>query len=322
MRILNYGAGALGLGLDSFLIKSGAKVSLIARPETVSALKHDGLLRTGIFGEFRASADRFACASSLMDVSSAPFDFILVSAKSFDSQAAATDLQRHNKLWNQETKIVLCQNGWGNAEIFCQYFPKEEIYNARVITGFERPQPNHVNITVHADAVHLGRLFSKDSSALTPLSQALTSGGMPTQIVSDIAKDLWAKMLYNCALNALGAIFDMPYGKLGESYFSRKIMQKIFVEIYEVMSAAGYQTHWPNTAEYEKAFYSKFLPPTAGHRSSTLQDMQAGKRTEIDALNGMIVHMAERLKVSAEVNRTVYTMVKFLEESNRRAPVV
>jgi len=65
MRICVYGAGAVGLGLASCLIKSGTDVDIIARPQTVDALKKDGLIRTGIFGDFRAEPKKFDSFSKL-----------------------------------------------------------------------------------------------------------------------------------------------------------------------------------------------------------------------------------------------------------------
>ena len=98
MKILNYGAGAVGLGLDSCLIKAGAEVHIIGRQKTTTCLKSDGLLRKGIFGEFHASPRNFFCYNSLDEVHSSNFDYILVSTKSFDSDYAAQDLQNHPQL--------------------------------------------------------------------------------------------------------------------------------------------------------------------------------------------------------------------------------
>jgi 2-dehydropantoate 2-reductase len=318
MKILIYGAGAVGLGVGSFLIKAGETLTLLARPQTTESLRTNGLKRTGLFGEFFALPKQFQAVSSLSQLPAKTFDHILICTKSFDSAAAATDLKNHPQLWNQKTCFVLCQNGWGNAEIFSEHLPQELIYSARIITGFERPAPHHVNITVHAEAIHLGNLFRPEIQGLTPLAQAFSTGGIPTVTVPNISKDLWAKMLYNCALNSLGAICDVPYGQLGESDLSRSLMEEIFKEIFLVMAASGYATHWPTAKEYAKMFYAKFLPATASHRSSTLQDIHAGRRTEIDALNGVVVHLARRHGVPAPVNQTAYALVKFLEKKNRR----
>ena len=316
MRILNYGAGAVGLGLDSCLLKAGISVDIIGRDETIGALRLKGLLRTGIFGDFTAEPQSFSCYSSLDQLFAGAYDYILVTTKSFDSHAAAKDIAGHPKIFNEKTKIVLCQNGWGNAEIFSSFFPLEQIYNARVITGFYRPQPNEVMITVHAESILLGSLFHVGLKELEDLCQAITKGGLPCEISWDIEKDLWAKMLYNCALNPLGAILNVPYGALGESEFSRSLMNDIIREVFSVMIHAGHKTHWPLAEDYLKVFYEKQLPPTAEHTSSTLQDIKRKKKTEIEALNGIVIQMADKLSLPVPINRTVYQIVKFIEKRN------
>jgi len=316
MKILNYGAGAVGLGLDSFLLQAGFSVDIISRKETVAALRRKGLVRWGIFGNFKARPSAFHAFSSLKQTPPGAYDFILVTTKSFDSEAAAKDISLHPKLFNKKTKIILCQNGWGNAESFARFFPCKQIYNARVITGFARPKPNEVTMTVHADSVRIGSLFNGDLSDLEKLCRAMTRGGLPCRLSRHIEKDLWAKMLYNCALNSLGAILNVPYGVLGEHEYTRSLMNDIIREAFLVMRKAAYQTHWKTPESYLKAFYKKQLPPTAGHTSSTLQDIKAKKKTEIDSLNGIIVKLADKFKIPAVVNRTVYNMVKFIEERN------
>lgn len=316
MKILIYGGGAVGLGLASCFLKSKETVDIIARPKTTAALRKYGLIRKGIFGFFRASAENFEAYPSLRHLPNGTYDFILVTTKSFDSESAAKDLSRHKKIFYQKTKIVLCQNGWGNAEIFCRYFSKKKVYNARVITGFIRPKPNVVTITVHADSVKVGSLFHASLDSLKPLAQAISDGGLPCRVVKDVEKDLWAKILYNCALNSLGAIFEVPYGVLGEQDFTRSLMNDIIKEAFAVMRRAGYRTHWPSARAYLKVFYKKFLPSTAKHNSSTLQDIKAKKKTEIDALNGMVIKLADRLKIPVPTNRNVYQAVKFIEARN------
>lgn len=313
MRVLIYGGGAVGLGVASCLLKSGVETTILARPRTVAALKADGLVRTGIFGDYMAPPESFITVESLDSIDARTFDVILVCTKSFDSPNAACDLANHPKLLSPQTAIVLFQNGWGNAEAFTPLFDRSQIFNARVITGFMRPQPNEVLITVHADAIHIGSLFGLDAAPLAPLAEAIAAGGIPAILTDSIEKDLWAKMLYNCALNPLGAILDVPYGKLTESSHSRAIMNTVIAETFAVMMAAGYRTHWEGAAGFRTVFYDRLVPDTALHRSSTLQDLRAGKRTEIDALTGAVLKLADEQKVPVPVSRTLYAIIRFIE---------
>ena len=316
MKALIYGGGSVGLGVASCLLKSKAAVDIIAREVTVEALQRNGLVRKGIFGEFHMKPGDFNCFPSLNSISKQRYDYILVSVKSCDSLEAAKDISQHKNLFDDKSKIVLFQNGWGNAEIFSSFLPKEQIFNARVITGFRRPKPNEVTITVHADSIHIGSLFGEDSSKVEELCKAISDGGIPCERTEKIEKDLWAKMLYNCALNPLGAILDVPYGILARNESTRLIMDKICEEIFQVLAVTGYKTHWGQAEDFLKVFYDKLVPDTAEHRSSTLQDIHAKKKTEIEALNGAIIRLAEKHNINVPYNETVYNMIRFIEAIN------
>ena len=221
---------------------------------------------------------------------------------------------RHPSLLHEQSIIILVQNGWGNAEIFAEHFPPERIFNARVITGFCRPQANRVEITAHVQPIHIGSLFGGDLSGIEELCRKIDQGGIPCGTEPDIARDLWAKMLFNCALNPLGAIFNVPYGALAEQENSRQIMDAVIHEVFRVIAAAGYSTHWTGAAEYLDAFYGTIVPLAAKHRSSTLQDIQAGKKTEIDALNGAVIRLGKEHGIAVPCNAMLYNMIRFMEQ--------
>jgi 2-dehydropantoate 2-reductase len=90
-------------------------------------------------------------------------------------------------------------------------------------------------------------------------------------------------------------------------------MNGIIEEVFAVMRASGHGTYWKNAEEYRKAFYEKILPPTYGHRSSTLQDIERKMPTEIDSLNGVIVRMGERFNVDTPRNRVITQIIKAVE---------
>lgn len=312
MKILVYGAGAVGLGIASCLLKAGKEVTVLARGAAES-LKREGLYRSGIFGEARFGPEGFETISSLLEAEGGQFDFILVCTKSYDSRLAAEDIARHGAIVDKGL-VVLFQNGWGNAEVFAGRVAREKIYNARVITGFIKPSPNHVDITAHAEPVRIGSLYREDFSAVEGLCRAIESGGIPCEAVPDIGRAMWAKMLYNCALNPLSAIFGVPYGELAARGGSRRIMEMIVSEIFPVMKAAGHDTYWAAPGDYLDELFNKLIPVTAGHLSSTLQDLRAGRRTEIDALNGAVVRLGIQHRLDVTANSVVCNLIGFLEQ--------
>jgi 2-dehydropantoate 2-reductase len=315
MNILIYGGGAVGIGIATALIKSGCNVDIIARGKTVELLREHGIERRGIFGSFCFRPNFYEVYSSITEIEDKYYDYIVTAVKSNDSESTEKDIRENLK--GTFNKIVLMQNGWGNFEIFSKQFESKKIFNARVITGFTRPELNVSEITVHADYIKIGSVSGESEESIRDLAEAIDRGGIPCITTSEIVKDLWAKMLYNCALNPVGAIFGVNYGGLENLEHSREIMKNIVDEIFDVMSAKGYKTYWDKSEEYLKFFYDKLLPPTREHFSSTLQDIRAGKRTEIEALNGQIVKLGEEAGVNVKVNRTIVQMIKFMEENKR-----
>ncbi len=313
MRVCVYGAGAVGLGLASCLIKADADVDIIARPETIEALKTQGLIRGGLFGDFHAQPEQFGSHCTLNEVAKKDYHFVIVSTKSFDSAPAAKDLSMHKHLLRDDGRIVLFQNGWGNAEKFLEYFDPLRIYSARVITGFARTAPNQVEITVHADAIHIGSLFRCDLSHMQVLCESITKGGIDCILSESIEKDLWAKMLYNCLLNPTGAILGVNYGSLAQADCTKRLMNTLAREIFSVMTRAGYSTYWSCADDFLEVFYGRLVPDTAQHKSSMLQDLTAGKPTEIDALNGAVLDLADKYGIAAPYNQVLYELVKFME---------
>jgi len=316
-----FGAGAVGLGLASALLASGARVRLVARPETAAALRRHGLRRTGVFGDHHAPPDRFVVAETADALPAATADFALVTTKAFDTEAVALALARAPQAIGPDTRFVLCQNGWGSAERFAAHAPRSRVYSARVITGFRRPAPHAVEITVHAEPIHVGSLFGADLEAIEPLCTALSAGGLPCEPSDRIAEDLWAKLLYNATLNPLGAILDASYGALGASHHARPVMETLARETFATMRAAGFRTHWPTAEAWLADFRARLLPPTAAHESSMLQDLRAGRRTEIESITGAVVELAARHGADVPVSRSVLALVRFLEARDMATPV-
>ncbi len=188
---------------------------------------------------------------------------------------------------------------------------------ARVIFGAEIPIPGQARVTVNADDVLLGEPFrTVNRLLLQTLQEDLNLSGIPARIVGkdEIWAALWGKVLYNCSLNPLGAILEVPYGKLGDNEETRNIIKMIIREIFLVCQALGVTLPYRGADDYYRYLLETQLPPTAGHRASMLQDIQAGRKTEIDALNGAISRYAGELGISTPYNDLLTNLIKFKEK--------
>lgn len=321
MNVLVIGAGGVGLGLAGCLIRSGCTTGIVARGDTFEKLTTDGFEWTGIFGTHRFAPDQYSTFPAVHTIDNYAPDVILVCTKSFDTERAARDSASIPHLSAGNTCIVSCQNGYGNVETLFSSFPRERVFAARIITGFRKSAPNSVEITVHAAPIHIGHFDPGMSDSMRGLCEKIHSGGIPSEVSDTIEQDLWAKLLYNALLNPLGAILGVPYGALGESSPTRGIMRTIAEEAFAVMSTSGAKTHWASPEPFLDAFYSSMLPPTAKHESSMLQDIRAGKRTEIDALNGAIAWLGSTHGVKVPVNQAIAGMIRFMEQSRQHAEI-
>ena len=317
MQDLIVGAGAVGIGVGSALLAAGRDVGFVARGAVGERLRLDGVSRSGLFGEHSFPGAGLLVLSAISECRVTPHR-VIVAVKSTCSAAVASEIAACPALADAPVPIVLLQNGLGNAEHFVARFPRERVWTGVVITGFHLRGPTHVEITAHAAPIKLGHLFGGDPAVVGPLAEAIDRGGIPCITVPQIERDLWAKVLYNASLNPLGALLDVPYGVLAERPETRAILDAVMDEIFDVMRAEGAETHWTTASAYRSHFYEKLIPPTAAHESSMLQDLRAGRLTEIDALSGAIVSRGDAHGVATPVSSALATLIRAREGARSR----
>ena len=313
MDVLIVGAGAIGVAMGASLRSVGCAVSLYARGETMQAIARGGLHRRGLFGDLDVPAEDVTVTDDLGTFGPGAFDYILICVKTMANDAVSRELADHRQILKDGGKLVILQNGWGNDRAYLERFAKEQVCSARVITGFQRLEPNVSNITVHTAPVLLGNLYGLPVDDLQPLAEAIHAGGIPSQTTDDVAAALWAKMIYNCTLNPLGAVLGLHYGALMDTPEAKAIMDELIDEIFAVMHAAGYRTYWDTPEAYKKEFYGKLVPDTYNHNSSTLQDIRKKHPTEIGTLTGKILELAREHGVAVPANTMLYRQIRTLE---------
>ena len=313
-KYLIFGTGALGSVLGGFLQESGCDVTYVGRGEHFKAVQEKGLKITGIWGEHYIPAPEINGFSDPTKIRE-KFSVILLCVKSMHTDEAAGQAE---PLLEENGIMVSIQNGLNNWETIANHIGENSTVGARVIFGAEIPEPGVSKVTVIADKVLLGEPFGQvNRSLLETLSMDMNQAGIPTGIVSseDIWSALWVKVLYNSALNPLSAILEVPYGKLGQSQETRKIMKNALEEIFQVMEKKGVRVPFKDSDDYYRFFIEKQLPPTADHHSSMLQDFARGKQTEIDALNGAISQYAKELGIETPYNDFLTALIRFKQRN-------
>lgn len=317
MRLLIYGAGALGQAIGCMLAAQGHEVHLLLRERFKKVIEQNGLSVSGIFGEYHVRGEQLGLHKELADIDGSDLEYVLLTTKAYDTASSVEDIAT---LKNFTGMVVSMQNGCGNVEQVEQAIGPERTLGSRVITGFEIECPGTVRITVSADDVHIGASQKGPiPTAAIELAAAIDQAGLPCSCVEDIHKDLFAKLLYNCALNPLGAVLGVHYGALSEHEESRAIINRVIEETFAVIKAMGKETLWGDAQEYQKVFYDRLVPMTYDHRPSMLQDIEQHKPTEVEALVGYVASKGEQHGIATPTCATLAGLVRFKEQSARGA---
>jgi 2-dehydropantoate 2-reductase len=287
------GAGAVGCYYGAMLARAGHQVTLIGRAQHVEAVRRAGLrLQTNQFDEC------IKLESSTEPNATRGAGIVLFAVKSTDTEAAGKALSPNLA---PDAAIVTLQNGVDNAERLAATLGREVI-PAVVYVAVEMAGAGHVR--------HHGRgeLLIGRGTGSEAIVAAFAAAGVPVEISDNVAGALWAKLVVNCAYNALSAITQLPYGRLVQGAGVPAIMDDVVDECLALARACGVQV--PGDAHETVRRLAQTMP---GQYSSTAQDLARKKKTEIDHLNGFVVRKGEALGVPTPVNRVLLALVKLRE---------
>lgn len=300
MKVAVMGAGAVGCYYGAMLARAGHEVVLIGRPSHVEAVRANGLrLETKAFDEqvrLEASTEAAAVQGA---------DLVLFCVKSTDTESAAAQIGPHLA---PGALVLTLQNGVDNDARVRAALPSHDVAAAVVYVATEMAGPGHVK--------HHGRgeLVIAPSRRSDEVAQALIAAGVPTQISDNVRGALWAKLVLNCAYNALSAVSQLPYGELVQGTGVTDVIRDVVAECLAVAKAEGVVI--PGDVDAAVRGIAQSMP---SQYSSTAQDLARGKRSEIDHLNGLVVRRGEALGVPTPANRVLFAMVKLLESKQPQA---
>lgn len=327
-KIAVLGAGAVGSALGGFFALAGHEVCLVGRGIAAGShldrVRSAGLRIDGIRGDHHC---RPRVAAALPAGDDEP-DLILLCVKSFDTAAAAEQIAAAGG----DCPVLHLQNGIGNYEILRGRLGADRVLSGMIIIGFTIPEPGAVRVTVYGGDIRIGRMGSSADRGTGQETDREAGAGDRTlretvdlfqdlpfaaHAADDIESQLWAKLLYNSALNPLGAIFGTPYGRLLADD-AQAIIREVLAEAFAVAGGLGVRLFWPDSESYRAHLVGVQIPATADHFPSMGADLRQGRRTEIDFLNGAVVRAAPGLGLRAPVNETLVRQIRFLEQGAGR----
>lgn len=298
-RVAVVGAGAVGSYFGGLLALAGAPVVMIGRPAFVEAVQREGLFLDTLQFQKNVAVE----ASTELEAAQGA-DLILFCVKATDNAATARAMAPGV---NPNTIIVSLQNGVDNVE------------QIRRASGMEAlPAVVYIAVSMDRPAVvkHVSRgdlVLDARSKKARKASEVFQRAGIPCRLSDNMEGDLWAKLIWNCALNAISAVGRVRYGQIAESEQARQLVRDIVEEVLAVARAANIVV--PNVPDVDAAMAGamKIATNAAPALSSTAQDLNRGKHTEIDSLNGFIARRGAELGVPTPVNHALHTLVKLLE---------
>jgi 2-dehydropantoate 2-reductase len=201
---------------------------------------------------------------------------------------------------------VSLQNGVDNAEKIRA--AGIDALSAVVYVAASVPEPAHIKHVGRGDLV----VGPRDARA-DKFAALFERAGVACRISDNIDGELWTKLIWNCALNAISALGRAKYGQIAASEDARKVVETVVNEVLAVAAAARIQLPGVEHLQAGLAGALKIATQMSGAISSTGQDLMRGKRTEIDSLNGYISRRGAELGVATPVNHALFTLVKLAE---------
>jgi 2-dehydropantoate 2-reductase len=298
-KIAVVGAGAVGGYFGGMLARAGAPVVMIGRPAFVEAVKKSGLFLDTL--QFQESV-RVEAPTELSAVRGA--DIVLFCVKTTDNATTARALA---PLLGRGALVLSMQNGVDNVEQI-RAAAAIEVLPAVVYVAASVPEPGRVK--------HVGRgdlVVGPENEKTKRIAALFSRAQVPCRISDNIEGELWTKLVWNCALNAVSALGRAKYGLIAASPDAWKVVETAVYEVLAVARAAG--IHPPGLEDPKAALAGalKIATQMAEALSSTGQDMNRGKRTEIDSLNGYISRRGAELGVPTPVNHALFALVKLAE---------
>lgn len=301
MKIAVVGAGAMGSIFGARFAQAGHETVLVDVAEPlVEAINAGGV--TIVRGE-EETTTRVPATTDPSSVG--PVDVVVFFVKCYHTESAA-ELAR--PLVGADTVVASLQNGWGNGDVLAGVYPAEQItvgvtYNsgllqapARVVHPAEQP-------------TLVGSFTNGAGDGAARLAEALNDAGLEASVAAPVQPEIWKKLILNAATLPTAALTGMHAGALTAVDEAHALVTDTAREAVGVARALGYEIDADERVEAIHSLLAKAGPSKA----SMLQDFEAGRRTEVDVINGAVVKAADEQGVEVPINRALLRLVKAWE---------
>ena len=320
MKIAIYGAGALGTILGAYLAKAGIEIILINRnKEQVDALNQNGAVVTGeteLKGKVRAIVP---------DEMDGIYDLIFLMTKQTENETVAEFLKDH---MNGESILCTVQNGLPEF-LLGRILGDRRVVGAAAVWGATLIAPGIAALTSNPDRMsfQIGSLSPSAGGNLLKV-KAVLEHMCPVYLEENFIGARWSKLLINAAFSGLSTLFGVTFGEVAENKDMRAIAQRVIKETIDVAKGANIRIMPVQGRDIARLFdysgpvkkkISSLIIPIAmkNHRlirSGMLGDIERGRKTEVDAINGIVCSFAEQFHCTAPFNERIVESIHLIEE--------
>ncbi|HRK19963.1 MAG TPA: 2-dehydropantoate 2-reductase [Hyphomicrobiaceae bacterium] len=308
MKIAIIGVGAMGSVYAALLASGGHEVWAIDTwREHVDKIRSDGLKVEGASGNRTVRLNATTNAADVKDA-----DLVIIATKDDGADAAARSALAIAK---PEAPILTIQNGLGSADKVAAVVGSKRIMMG-VVGGFGASMkgPGHAHHN-GMEFVRLGEMDGGLTDRLEVVKKTWESGGFKVLTFDDIHKMVWEKLICNCTYSGPCALTNLRVGEIQASPQGWSISSACATEAYNVARAKGIKLDFTDPVRYVWEFGQK-IP---GSRPSMLLDHLAGRKAEVDNINGAIPREGAKVSIATPVNSLVVALLKAKEQSFGKA---
>jgi 2-dehydropantoate 2-reductase len=301
-KIAIVGTGAMGSVYAALLASAGHEVWAVdAWADHVKAMSESGLRVEGASGDRTV---RLKATTSAADAG--PCDLVILATKADGVEAAAHAIK---PILKPETPVLAIQNGLGSAEKVASILGEGRVIQG-VVGGFGASMkgPGHAHHN-GMEFVRLGEYAGPMTPRLEQVAEVWRSGGFKVLTFDDIHKMVWEKLICNVTFSGPCALTGLTIGQMMADPNGRSVSLACATEAYTVARAKGIALDFDDPVAYVTNFATKI--PNA--KPSMLLDHLAGKRCEIDVINGAIPREGQRVGVKTPVNDIVCALIRARE---------
>jgi 2-dehydropantoate 2-reductase len=317
MRFLIAGAGAIGGYIGAKMARAGEDVTLFARGAHLAAMQQRGIRVISEEGDFEVKPQVIGSLEN-----AGAFDVIFLGVKAHGLTQLAPPLK---PLMGENTTVVGTQNGvpWWFFQSDCGEFtgmhlervdpggvvaaaiPARSVVASIVYLGTDIVEPGVIRHT-EGNRISLGEPDGSRSDRSRAIADALIKAGLRCPITARIRHEIWVKILGNVAFNPISALTGATLAAMARDPEVKDVVRGIMTEVEKVAAKLGLDL--PITIDQRIAGAEK----VGEHKTSMLQDLEAGRPMELEAVVGAVVELGERLGVPMPHTRTIYACTRLL----------